>query len=64
MIVVIRLVVFLPFYQTKIKLPGKLKGYVELLPNPLLLLSPAIIKESLASSEIENIHTTLEDVLQ
>lgn len=43
---------------------GELKGYAELLPNPLLLLSPAIIKESLASSEIENIHTTLEDVLQ
>ncbi|MCL5991539.1 MAG: Fic family protein [Bacteroidetes bacterium] len=34
------------------------------LPNPLLLLSPAIIKESLASSIIENINTTLEDVLQ
>ena len=43
---------------------GELKGYSELLPNPLLLLSPAIVKESLASSEIENIHTTLEDVLQ
>lgn len=43
---------------------GELKGYAELLPNPLILLSPAIVKESLASSEIENIHTTLEDVLQ
>jgi Fic family protein len=43
---------------------GELKGYAELLPNPMLLLSPAIIKESLASSNIENIHTTLEDVLQ
>ncbi|WP_167880248.1 Fic/DOC family N-terminal domain-containing protein [Leptospira fletcheri] len=43
---------------------GELKGYAELLPNRLLLLSPVIIKESLASSEIESIHTTLEDVLQ
>ncbi|OGU14168.1 MAG: hypothetical protein A2X61_07130 [Ignavibacteria bacterium GWB2_35_12] len=34
------------------------------LPNPLILLSPTIIKESLASSKIENINTTLEDVLQ
>ena len=43
---------------------GELKGYSGLLPNPMLLLSPAIVKESLASSEIENIHTTLEEVLQ
>jgi Fic family protein len=43
---------------------GELKGYCGQLPNPMLLLSPAIVKESLASSEIENIHTTLEEVLQ
>jgi Fic family protein len=43
---------------------AELKGYSHALPNPLLLLSPAIIKESLASSNIENINTTLEDVLQ
>lgn len=43
---------------------AELNGYVSALPNPLLLVSPAIIKESLASSEIENIHTTLIDVLQ
>ena len=43
---------------------GELKGYSYSLPNPLLLLSPAIIKESLASSEIENINTTLIDVLE
>jgi len=41
-----------------------LKGCCLDYPNPLLLLSPAIIKESLASSEIEDIHTTLLDVLQ
>lgn len=43
---------------------AELKGYCLDYPNPLLLLSPAIIKESLASSEIEDIHTTLIDVLQ
>ncbi|MES2389637.1 MAG: Fic family protein [Bacteroidota bacterium] len=43
---------------------GELKGYLSALPNPQLLLSPAVIRESLASSEIENIHTTLESVLK
>ena len=43
---------------------AELKGYSELLPNPLLLLSPAILRESIASSEIENIHTTLIEALQ
>lgn len=43
---------------------AELKGYCLDYPNPLLLLSPAIIKESLASSEIEDIHTTLINVLQ
>ena len=43
---------------------GELKGYSFSLPNPMLLLSPAILKESLASSEIENIHTTMIQVLE
>lgn len=43
---------------------GELKGYSFALPNPMLLLSPAILKEALASSEIENINTTMERVLQ
>lgn len=43
---------------------AELNGYTLALPNPLLLLSPAILKESLASSEIENIHTTLIEALQ
>jgi len=43
---------------------AELKGYCLDYPNPLLLLSPAIIKESLASSEIEDVHTTLINVLQ
>lgn len=33
-------------------------------PNPLLLIAPVIIRESVASSNIENINTTLADVLQ
>ncbi len=43
---------------------GELNGYSSSLPNPMLLLSPAIIKESVASSNIENINTTVEQVLQ
>jgi len=43
---------------------GELKGYAFAMPNPLLLLSPAIIRESVASSNIENIYTTVERVLQ
>ena len=43
---------------------GELNGYSYSLPNPLLLLSPAIIKESVASSSIENINTTMEEALQ
>ncbi len=43
---------------------GELKGYSHALPNPMLLLSPAIIRESVASSGIENINTTIEKVLE
>ncbi len=43
---------------------AELNGAIIALPNPMLLLSPATLKESLASSEIENIHTTLEEALQ
>jgi len=43
---------------------GELNGYSYSLPNPLLLLSPAVIKESVASSNIENINTTMEKALQ
>lgn len=41
-----------------------LKGACFGLPNPQLLLSPTLIREALESSEIENIVTTLADVLQ
>lgn len=43
---------------------GILKGACFGLPNPQLLLSPTVLREALASSEIENIITTLADVLQ
>jgi len=43
---------------------GELKGYSFGMPNPLLLLSPAMLRESVASSSIENINTTVERVLQ
>jgi Fic family protein len=43
---------------------GELKGYSHVLPNPGLLLSPAILRESVASSGIENINTTVEKVLE
>ncbi len=43
---------------------GELKGYSFGMPNPLLLLSPSLLRESVASSSIENINTTVERVLQ
>ena len=43
---------------------AELKGYSFSMPNPMLLISPAVIKESVASSNIENINTTIIDVLQ
>jgi len=43
---------------------GELNGYSYSLPNPLLLLSPAVLRESVASSNIENINTTMEEALQ
>jgi len=43
---------------------AELKGYSFSMPNPMLLISPAIIRESVASSNIENINTTIADVLQ
>jgi Fic family protein len=41
-----------------------LKGACYGMPNPELLLSPTVLREAIASSEIENIATTLADVLQ
>jgi Fic family protein len=49
--------------NARVKL-AELNGLTFSLPNPFLLLSPAIIKESIASSEIENIHTTVLNVLE
>lgn len=43
---------------------AELKGYSFSMPNPMLLISPSIIRESVASSNIENINTTLVEVLQ
>ena len=44
---------------------AELKGYLHSIPtNPMLIISPSILRESVASSEIEDIHTTLVDVLQ
>ncbi|WP_061232519.1 Fic family protein [Leptospira noguchii] len=43
---------------------GELKGFSSTVPNPMLLLSPAIIRESIASSKIENINTTIVDVFK
>jgi len=41
-----------------------LKGACFGLPNPQLLLSPTVLREAIASSEIENIATTLASVMQ
>ena len=37
---------------------AELKGMVNILPNPNILLNAAILKEASASSEIENVITT------
>ena len=41
-----------------------LKGEELLLPNALLLTNPLMIKEAIESSEIENINTTIEEILE
>lgn len=38
---------------------AELNGYAHAIPNPLLLMSPWVIREAVASSEIENINTTI-----
>lgn len=43
---------------------GELKGYCSTVPNPMLLMSLAITKESVESSRIEDIVTTVESVLE
>ena len=43
---------------------GGLKGYFAGLLNPILLLSLAMLHESIASSDIENVNTTVEHALR
>ncbi len=43
---------------------AELKGACQQLPNPMLLMMPSMMRESVASSNIENINTTLAEVLQ
>jgi Fic family protein len=43
---------------------AELKGYTVRLPNAHLLISPTLLKESVASSSIENINTTISEVFQ
>ncbi|MFQ5444264.1 MAG: Fic family protein [Nitrospinales bacterium] len=43
---------------------SELKGYCSKVPNPRILLSITMMKESVESSEIEEIHTTVESVLK
>lgn len=43
---------------------GRLNGETGLLPNPMLLMQPLVVQEALQSSEIEDIHTTVEDVFE
>lgn len=43
---------------------AELKAYSSTLPDQAVLLSPAILKEAIASSGIENINTTMMNVLQ
>lgn len=43
---------------------AELNGYAHAIPNPLLLMSPWVVREAVASSEIENINTTILRALQ
>ena len=43
---------------------GKLSGLSSILPDKNILLAPLLTKEAVSSSEIENIHTTTQSVLQ
>jgi Fic family protein len=43
---------------------AELKGFSHALPNPMLLMSSAILREAVASSNIENINTTVAQALQ
>jgi len=43
---------------------AELKGYCANVPNPMVLMSMAMTKESVESSKIENIHTTVASVLE
>jgi Fic family protein len=43
---------------------AKLNGLSQLLPKADLLMAPLLVKESVASSAIENINTTTQKVLQ
>lgn len=43
---------------------AELNGYSMAMPNPLLLMAPSIIQESVASSNIENINTTVVEFIQ
>lgn len=43
---------------------AELNGYAHAIPNPLLLMSPWVVREAVASSEIENINTTILLALQ
>ncbi len=47
--------------RANIALAG-MNASLRLLPNPMLILAPLSLKEGIASSEIENVHTTLSDV--
>lgn len=43
---------------------SELKGSADFLPDQKLLLAPLTLREAVASNGIENIHTTVSDVLQ
>jgi cell filamentation protein, protein adenylyltransferase len=50
-------------FKARIEL-AELNGYAHAIQNPILLMSPWVIREAVASSEIENINTTVIRALQ
>jgi len=52
-----------PLLRAKTEL-AELRGYISAIPDPMLLVQAAVLREAVASSRIENILTTIETVLQ
>ena len=42
---------------------GRYDSFLQIIPNPQILISPMMVKEAVTSSRIEGTHTTVNEVL-